>query len=539
MTLNIGLAKNLLEKGYSVSVSGGQFVKATWFQRNISPFFSSKEAAKVIEFVKNKLKEEPAHEGLKAYGHLLVEKYKNIRSLRQELIDLDHRSTDRGAEYVMPENRKALAKWKEAQFNEAIFRTYTDFIQFCFRTPLFNQMKATNRWAPQEMNEDAAIRLEGKWQKFRDIKGQFEGRYAPLYNEKFLYKKDTMEVYTFTDTDEGLKPFHPYLFSNSGVSIAEETPYSHSIATLTEKEYQCIHAWSKLYPARESTKNEVRPHVLQLVTNYYQKSWFDFLRGPKHGYFRVIKPRPSIEGGGADVFEIGFVLRHRDWRRPLRSEPGFFRSPDTYATVPADKRFVTHIPMTQREAIDLKKHVFTHINKALQFGEPAEFNFWSQNCVCFLSAAVNKVLKIVVPTEAHFADIIRLHIIPELSPTISEIAVTIRGFMRKITPRFISYLVEKVQKIFNACIALVLTFVTRLLGAGEGKAGERFQTIRRTGSTLFERVPNWFDFSRFVFHIPGVMQNWQKNIGSTYIFDRSVKFDFVPLISAPVPANQS
>lgn len=520
MTITPAAAESLLQRGYSVGVFGNTFVKHSWFQRNITPFFSSKEAAKVIELVKYRIKEFPEDLSLRHCGRMLVERYKNIRALRQDLIDLDHRSAN--GVYGMPENQKALAKWKEAQFDEGMFRRHTDFIQFCFRTPLFNQMKATNRWAPREVDGDAAIRMEGVWRKFRDIEGNFAAQYAPLYRETFLCKKETMEVYTFTDTDGGLKPFHPYLPSGGGISIAEETPYSHSIASLSEEEYQRTRAWSQLYPERESTKNEERPHILQLVTNYHKKSWFDFLRGPKHGYFRVIKPRAGA--AGADVFEIGFVLRHKDWR-PFSSKPGFFRSPDTYATIPADKRFVTHIPMTEEEAVKLKKYVFTYVNKGLQFGLPTEFNFLSQNCVCFLSTAVRRTLGIDVPTEAHFADIVKLHIMPS---SVAKAADAFRGFLRKITPNFISYLVGKVQNLFNACIALVLTLVTRVLGAGEGTSGERFATMRPRANSLFGRVKHWFDFSRFTFHLPGVMQNWQAVIPSTYVFEKTVKFDFVP-----------
>jgi hypothetical protein len=456
------------------------------------------------------------------------------------------------AHFFFKENQKSYKKWQTYEMPEEIYKYHPEFCQFLESSSLLSQMKVTKD-RPFEIENEAAILVEGQAMKWSQIDKKFEYVYSKRFDEKFIVEKATRHIYTYLDDGKGLQKHHPYLGEKKIIS------------KLTAEEYEQVQKSARLFIRPEEaslsceereSENQKRKHILQIVSSYSNKgnsSLHELLINPVHPYIRMIcgEDNLSLNMCAKDVYEVGYRAKQKitfpfifgqGQFFPFIATNGLFRSPDAAEYVPCDKRVVTNIPLTSEEAERFYNFTEKYHREHINLGNLIGFHIYSQNCTTYVRKALLEI-GIAVPTE-----ISALQIIKRISPlcfvnlsrffinlkktTCFYINHAIRCFPEKIQTGLksightISWLVKK---IFETLALLPLTVVHLVLGDGSGNGGLAFVTTGEPPQEIKAgNWKKWFFLSNYRFHLPGVLQEWQIDQASTEIYNNPIKLTIVP-----------
>ncbi|MBN2479097.1 MAG: hypothetical protein JXA94_02600 [Parachlamydiales bacterium] len=432
--------------------------------------------------------------------------------------------------FLLRRNKTLFEKWKSYGFKEALFYKYPEFSQFLLDSSLASQIKVTKDEI-QEIANEPAILIEGKWTRFSDLKKRFDYKFSPKFKETFLYDKQSDEVFTYLDTKKGLVKHHPYLNALDPVG------------KISSSEYQAILKKSHQFERDFDKPKRNYKYILQIVTSKMppgksslsKSNLFDFLLRPRHPYFRLIDPDTK------NVHIIGYGFWN--WKDkmgffgPLVTDQGRFRSPDIWEYRNCSKRIVTNIPLNKEEMKRFTYFCKKFVNDDINFGKNLAFNFMNHNCTSFVKEAVKYSFSKQIITNASLDEIIC-----EISPNIlRKLAVFLKSSVVSIKEKFISFFpdfVKKVDsflfalidKIKNVVIAFFVSFLASFLGGIRGKNGRKIKDPEKEeviSPPLLSPV-NWFRYSLFKFDLPGKIQIWQMKQKSTFVCDNPLKLTISP-----------
>ncbi len=510
----------------------------------ISSNFSTEKTKEVQEYALNLLKQTDKIDSIEICDKI-IQKFKKNKHFRNELNHFDHQiarlklqnlgnkeDVRLNNDYLLTlsSNIEKLEKWNKYGFKEELFYKNLDFVDFIFNSFLGSQMKVTKNPELIDINGEPAILVEGKWTKASNFLKQFEIKFDSNYHEKFIFKKDTNQVYTYTDIGQGLVPFHPY-----------EEGLKKPISTLNLEEYQTVLEVANRFEREgegeeESSKIEPkRTCILQIVTSrvnenknygFLTKNLFNMLNR-KHPWIRLIEPNDTKEG--ANVYSVGFGWEKQPYL-PFKTILGRFRSIDSWEYQSAE-RVVTNIAITLEELKKLQEFPEKYSK------QPAGFNLMSQNCSVSVRESVFEATGIELPTEIGFKSLFM-----KISPDFFRQSVykagqginKIRSLIGRITPSPIGYVVStligKVRDFYLATVAFRITLLGILLGsASASKPGIMLGKPDKVLSVPVKKTRYWYDLSTHKFNMPGLLQEWQEKQASTITYNKThQRFATVP-----------
>ena len=141
-------------------------------------------------------------------------------------------------------------------------------------------------------------------------------------------------------------------------------------------------------------------------------------------------------------------------------------------------------------------YTFNYYKRADE-GAPIAFNLMRQNCSVFVRQAVKHATDIDLPTEIHLWDLVK-RITPSfignaagwVSGKVSVFTATVAPYI----PGWVTWLVEKIKRVWLATIALWLSIVFRFFGAGccqNVRNRRTFVLFRHGVKTLRSRPDKW------------------------------------------------
>jgi len=430
-----------------------------------------------------------------------------------------------------PAHIKLLDKWKRNGYKEEIFRKYPEFVQFLFDSNMISQMKVT-RDDIKEVNGHPCILVEGKWTSWSDMKDRFEFEKSPKFGEIFILDKKTRDVYTYLGNGNGLQQYHPYL-------TQKLTPIEH----LSDEEYDKVLKSAQLFDP--GTNSDKKTFIIQIVSSYVKGSntnAMELLRNRKHPYLRVVigKDNPDLGTKKGDVFGIGF-----GWEKkvtiPLISSHGQFRTPDVWEYMPCDEKVVTNIPVTQESARALFEFTARYHKDHLNLGQEIGFHLGKHNCSVYVKNAL-LAAGIDVPTEISVSALIE-KISPDwvqcllngLRSAHQKVRALRKGALN-LLPACISNtfncVIENIKAIVSKCFkaagACLLFPIRALLGDGLGKEGREFNAKDEEAVVKPALQDPESIVKVYHIHLPGLLQEWQRNQKSTVVTKKPVKLAIVP-----------
>lgn len=513
-------------------------------KQNVSP----KNSTKVMEFAVSLFKEQGANSDAIEICNKIIGKFKGDKKLKNELLHFDRQLGKLKQEklkakphnekdvHLLKDNAEKLKKWIGYGFDQKLFYKNPDFVDFIFSSALGSQMKIARMKRMKEINGEPALMIEEKWMKASDILKKFEILHDPTYNEKFIVKKGTNTVYTYTDMGHGLVPFHPYKEGLiKPISHLDRNEYWRVLETaqkfVREDEEQ-------LDPAERAKRNKERTCVLQIVSSQVNENKFGSLAknlyniiDRKHPWIRLVEPKDK--GRVADVYEEGFGWENQPGM-PFETIKGRFRSIDAWEYKPA-KRIVTNIAITPEELKKMKEFPQRYIAE----NKPIGFHLMAQNCSVAVRMGVKEATGIQVPTEIGFASLL-MRVVPDFFRkfvyAVDNTRIAVRSLLGRVTPTFVhtgyNYIREKIINIYAATVAFRLSLAALILGSGSTDTGGLKIGPKGEEKVLqapLHRPRYWYDLSLHKFNMPGILQEWQDKQPSTVVYGKDhTQFAIVP-----------
>lgn len=512
----------------------------------ISDSFSAVQSAKIHQFA-HKILAHNNNTDPYEIGRKIITKFKGHSELHKELLHFDlqlarlKKSDQRTP--LLATNVERLKKWKDYGFDPNVFYLNGNFVDFIFDSFLGSQMKVTR--CPQlqlrEVDGQPALLVQGQWMSAKTFLTQFESRWDKTYREKFIFKKGTDHVFTYTDTGCGLVPFHPY---REGL----KTP----ISKLTKEEYHAVlHSAQRFQRQGESTtdatsnqKQTERRCILQIVSSRVneEKKYSPLtknlhnLLNRKHPWIRIIAPDEL--GDGAQVYSIGFNWQARvKKRQPLHTSLGRFRSIDFWEYQAAE-RYVTNIAITSQEFKRLQEFP----EKFLREGQAPAFNLFAQNCSVGVREAVADATGIELPTGIATYPLLR-RLLPDFVSRFlhktERLFESAKSLIARVTPRLVhrayDFVADKIVAFYSATVAFRLSFFSLFLGAARTANGRQLSNAEQKLAPGVCHLPYWYDLSLHRFHLPALLQEWQEQQPSTVIYPKGYqRYSIIP----PSPSAQ-
>lgn len=463
----------------------------------------------------------------------------------KELNILDHALHAQDHQFQTNENKADFVRWQKWGLDQQVYLIHHDFAKYLLESPLGNQMKIFVD--PIIMRDGLpGILVEGEWSSYEALQERFEIKFLPEYREKFMVEKATQRVFTFLGNGAGLQHHHPY----------KETSLKHPITRLTEEEYErTLEVAQRFRRDRETEADPNRTFIFQIVSSYITDSQnnnaMELLYRRQHPWIRVICGRDNEQYGTkkGDVFEIGFN-RNGPRTLPGKTTRGRFRTEDLWNyNTKTKQRVVTNIPISPEEAEGMLKYILEYhlanIDPKCPCEDKVAFNLLSQNCTAFVHYLA-KQAGIRVPTKIFLTDLIQ-----EISPNwlkaigrvFKSIALAIKAVVKTVSswtlPKFIrtpiSGLITIISKLVRSIMSFIvgrpLQVVSVTVGNGLGETGRAFTDSperKATFGSRFWKLKNLFTLRTFYYHLPGVLQGWQREQASTVIYENPVKLSVVP-----------
>ena len=540
----VSQAISLLNEGFDLSLSNGEFKKDSGWKHLLSPSYRRSEIQKIIEYAL----QSPDKETTLGLGDALIQRYRSDKSAKKIIQAFDRQIAPLRPQlqYLHPANQKSLSKWETAGQPAEIFRDFPQFAHFLESSLLLSQIKVT-RDTVQLVDGEAALFVEGEWVKESDLCRRFEIVDSKLFDSRFVVEKETREVYSYLDNGKGLQKHHPFYTTTTPISILDGEDY----AKTWGKASSFIRPEEKmLTEAERAEKNQERPFILQYVTsNIVQgnSNLHDLIINPRHPYLRLIVgvDNPELGTKKGEVFEVGY-----GWKQvpllPFMASKGRFRSPDPWEYKTVDERIVTNIPISQNEAHRFYEFTLKYHRDGVNLGIEPGFSLSRQNCSVYSSSAC-KAAGIAVPTEIDFRDALK-----RISPdALRKIGLQMHAWakaasqwIRKEAGRFLpesllsslSFFSQKLNalahKLRDIATAIFLAPPHAVLGGAFGEGGVAFRQSDEPPATIEPPLRNWrnfFDLSAYVINLPGIAQEWQLQQPSTVVYgNRPVRLTIVP-----------
>lgn len=416
-------------------------------------------------------------------------------------------------------------KWVSYGQDPEIFIKHADFCSYLEQTKLLSQLKITREVATVQ-NGEPGLNVNGKWMSFSQLKDNFSLEHSSRYNEKFFIHKTNRLVYTILDNGKGLQPHHPYLTERNAISIVNEEEYAQILGKARE--------FTRPGETQETQKEKEaeRSFVIQIVSSYIDgKDWnaTELLYRRKHPWIRIIigKDNPELGTKKGEVYEVGYGWKQKPLL-PLIQTSGQFRSPDVWEYMPCQERVVTNIPISQEEANKIFQYTTNLHRDGVNLGRAIGFHILKQNCSAYISALFSQI-GIAVPTGISLPDLIG-RITPDfLKSGWSKVTEMRRSIYNSVSNALdshphikrcyqaVSQSIRKVAlKVFSAISHGFFYLLSLFVGEGFGKGGRPF----------VEKKTSIFD--AYQIHLPGILQEWQRQQPSTVVYKNPIRLVIVP-----------
>ncbi len=432
--------------------------------------------------------------------------------------------------YRHPSNLALLQKWQRAHQSEEIFHNFPDFVEFLEKSKLLSQIKITKDEL-RIVDGEPAMLVEGKWTKASILMQRFFILISEQFHERFVVDA-TNSVFTYLDNGLGLQKYHPYL------SIGERP-----ISRITDEALLKVQTLAQRFHRPNETANSSlsRPFVLQIVTSYTDRgssNLSETLSNPRHAYLRVVAGANirELKVKKGDVWEFGFNIKD-SLRAPMVTGQGRFRSPDPWEYAPVDARYVTNIPISKEETLRVFNYTLGYHRRSIQIGHEIGFHMVQHNCTVFVREAARQA-GIEVRTEIRLPPLIS-RIVPSILKKLTlQICAWITTalnkcdlYIQKYTLTCISSGIlnsnHRIMNVFQRALAVIAAFlltpVRALMGDLFGEGGEAFNSKNGKVGPPARKVANWFKLSSYIFNLPAILQDWQKQQPSTAVFKHPVR----------------
>ncbi|HEV8052012.1 MAG TPA: hypothetical protein VGP47_05920 [Parachlamydiaceae bacterium] len=440
-------------------------------------------------------------------------------------------------------NQSRIKKWQRYGQDPLIYQRHPEFCNFMETSGLLSQIKVTQD-AFQEIDGEAAIKVNSQWMKWSDFKNQFEAVFSERYNETFIVHTDN-QVFTYLDNGKGLQPHHPFLTENTPTSVINDEDYT---KVLLKARTFIRKGEEDLNPAELDKRNLERTFILQLVTSHAKGAdtrFTNLLTKPQHPYVRLVvgHDNPSLNIAKGEVYEVGYV-RKSNVTVPLTTTDGRFRSPDINEYLSFEEKVVTNIAVTPKEAQAFVHYVSDYHRGEVNIGNPIGFHLLKQNCTTFARASL-EAANIQIPTEITLSELVR-KIAPVWIATscgfIKSIAAKTHSLAKRtiqILPSWIKNPINRIakkikevfHKILEALTAVVFIPLKLALGDAFGTGGRAFTQVGDQPQNIepsLKSFKRWFLLSSYKVNLAGILQNWQREQASTVIYKNPVKLCIVP-----------
>lgn len=521
-------------------ISSHSDTKNTEMNQLIARCFSEQQSEKVYQYANQILKKHPNVSTIDL-SERLIQAFKKDRSFNLSLRHFDfelgalkmEKNENSDSTFVLIDNKIRLKKWESYGLDSHLFYKNKEFIDFFFDSYLGSQMKMTKIPHLREINGEPALLIEGEWKEANTILKEFEVRFIPTYKEKLIFKKQTNQVYTYTDTAQGLVPFHPY---QKGL----KTPISKINFQDYKKTLESAQKFVRetdLELADDQIKSK-RTCILQIVSSHiHEDKHYSFLTrnffnlfNRKHPWIRLIEFDQTTKE--ASVYAIGFGWEEKVFL-PFKTILGRFRSIDPWEYQAAE-RVVTNIAITPEELKKLQEFPEQFIKN----DRPVGFNLLTQNCSVGVRTGIAAATGILVPTEISHSSLF-MRLTPDFfSKSINKINAIrkdVKFLISRVTPVFTqkgySLLSKTILKCYQAIIAFRLTLIGTLMGSAYASSdkGADLENPTQNLKPSTHRLRYWFDLSLHKAHLPGILQEWQLKQPSTIVYPKNHKgFSIVP-----------
>jgi hypothetical protein len=498
--------------------------------------FHYDEISKVILFIQDKLVNSPKYLEL---GERVLHRYHKDQSLKDLLIPFDralgiHRQK---MEYVCPENQRALAKWRQANQEDEIFRRYPDFTKLLEISKLLPQIKITRDYLHIIDNEPALL-VEGVWTKASAFNKRFKVTFSESFDQVFVEEIITGHVYTYLDNQQGLERHHPF-----------RNPLGKPISTWDEKGYQKTLKKAREFqrPGEENSPemNAERTQIIQIVSSQLEGpniNLYNVWLKARHPWYRFLEWDPKLQQ--AKVYEIGFGWKEQPWL-PLKKISGRFRSPDPWENRAVDARVVTNIAVTPEELAKFRSFLETSFNKHFEIGEKLNFQLDHQNCTSLIYEGQNK-LGIPIDTRVNIQEIIWKSLpsivqqvclatedtwLKTQSSLQKNIYPMIPGCLKTAAATMINTIQTLFFTILKTFVAFALNPLRVLLGGTLGKKGRSWNHHNFEKPSQEHTEWHWYNslsLNSYWFHLPSKLQEWQLKQASTVVTRHPTRLSIVP-----------
>lgn len=512
-------------------------------KRFFSPSYDKQEIQAVADYLFKNLRNPETADSFLPLADAFVIRYRNTFNGKKisQIFDRSLAQYRMHKHFLHPVNLASFEKWKLYGQNPSLYLRHPEFCSFIETSGLLRQIKVTHDFF-EEIEGEAAIKVNGDWMKWTDFKNNFKAIFSKRYNETLVVHQDH-QVYTYLDNGKGLQPHHPFL--------SQDTPTS----LLSDWEYRKVLKKAQIFvrPGEESLSkekieslNKERTFVLQLVTSYVKGSktrFNELLNNPKHPFVRLIIGENGQNGLKGEVYEVGYGWKSKV-TIPLIFTHGRFRSPDVWEYIPSEEKIVTNIAVTPQEAQAFNHYVSEYHRSEVNIGNPVSFHLSQQNCSTFVRAALSSA-NIQVPTEitlekllikitpvwmeniAHFCKIFASTAVSLVKHIIGKLPQSVKNPLHRAA--------NKVKEISRKAIAMLTAafFLPLKLALGDalGKSGRAFVPAGSRPETIDPSIKNfrrWFSLSNYSVNLPGILQKWQRSQASTEIYKNPVKLCIVP-----------
>lgn len=516
-------------------------------KRLFSPSYDRKEIQAVADHIFANLQDPQKKDASLKLANSFVKRYQTTKqgSKISKAFDRIVAPLRPETNFVHKDNQAGLSKWQRYSQDPALYQKHPEFCNFMETSGLLSQVKVT-RDSFQEIDGEAAIKVNGDYMKWTEFKSQFKAVYSERYQETFILSKATSEVYTYLDTGKGLQLHHPYLSDRDPMCKLSDEDY----AKVLEVARKAVRPGEENLTQEERDQlNDKRTFVLQLVTSHVKgpKTRFhELIQNSKHPYLRLIIGRDNPDHGTkkGDVHEVGYGWKNKVVNTPLIAAQGQFRSPDVWEYMNCEERVVTNYAVTPEEALNFGNYVTEYHRSEINLGNPIGFHLFKQNCSTFVRAGM-AAANITVPTETTLKDL--WHDVMPLWMVKTNAFIKEEAYKSSILARHCIKLipdciknplkraVEKVtafgRKVLEALSALIFIPLKLALGDASGTGGRAF--VQKDEETTnvepnLKSFRRWFMLSSYPINLPGILQRWQRKQPSTVIYKNPVRFTIVP-----------
>lgn len=555
---NSSQALEWLSQGKNISLKGNEFICCERKNKFLAVFYKKherKELQKVTNFIQTNLKsaQENNRECLFNLSNAIITKYANNKNVEKIIALFERKIVKQGnnKNFSHPSNQASFNKWKKYEMPEELYKKHPEFCSFLESSGLLSQIKITrdsnNELRPKEIDGEAAIFVNGEWMKWPQLNETFEAVYSSTYQETFIVKKNTREVYTYLDNGKGLQPHHPFLTEFTPVSVLNEDDYQKVL-----KKAHCFirPQEAHLSESDRNKMNEDRTFIIQVVTTFDKgpNTKSAKLRNTTHAFVRLIvgKDNPQLNIKKGEVYEVGYFRQSsKSLKAPLlKADQGRFRSPDSYEYKTGSGKVITSIPVAKEEARAFYLYTQRYFRDGVNLGKFTGFHFVHQNCSTYVRAAL-QAAGIAVPTQISFNNLFYAFI-PNWIRSIGQKLATAKNATTKQLDRTIGFLPSGFRNRLRSAVSKVVHFVSKFfegvtafsvgvplkaaLGGLTGEGGVAFKTPESEPQIQPElsNWKRWFNLSNYKINMPGVLRDWQQEQPSTFVSENPIKMAIVP-----------